>query len=337
MFRDSALLTLRLAMKFLCALVVASFLASNVYACPHDTEEEKLRYELHLSRCRGNSCHDEIVSQGELLVPMDQEDVSSGFVGYTPVELHVASIAYQLRFDVSRELKQNQPKHLMIGFSGRVGSLTGKQVTWAEKSFTGKSWNEFDGASVSGNEYSEEEERTTPTLRMVIVRTSQPACVELDAFLAMPSKDTFAGLLELPDATCWAVIEKSDSRLGRLNRSVSNGNPWAAEYLAKHLKRLDGGSLEDSLVALGEFSDQDMERFLALASEGVLSMREMSDALTMLPLKLTDNLPEQLSYLEQRKTEVNRVTRQTVSVQKSAALKALEQALAEVRALLPNN
>lgn len=157
-------------MKVLCTLALASLFLTAISARPDETEKVNVRYELAFNRCRGESCNQEIVAQGETLVSLYQEDASSGFVGYTPVELHVGSLAYQLRFDVSRELKQRKARHLMLGFSGRVGTLTGKQVTWAENSFTGNTWGDFDKSSIAGNEYSEEDEKITPTLRLINIR-----------------------------------------------------------------------------------------------------------------------------------------------------------------------
>jgi len=90
-------------------------------------------------------------------------------------------------------------------------------------------------------------------------------------------------------------------------------------------------------VALGEFSDHDMERLLILANEGLLSKRELCDALTMLPLSLSDDPRAQLNYLKQRRAKVSHVTRQKLSVQKSEALKAIDEFAAEVKSYLPNN
>jgi multidrug resistance efflux pump len=166
---------------------------------------------------------------------------------------------------------------------------------------------------------------------------STKPCSEIYAFLAAPTRTTLAALPEASDATCWAVIEKSDARLNQLNRWVAGGNPWAAQYLARHLKGLDGGNWEDALVALGEFSDHDMERLLILANEGLLSNRELRHALTMLPLSLSDDQRAQLNLLQQRRAKVNHVTRQTLSVQKAEALKAIDEFAAEVKSHLPNN
>jgi hypothetical protein len=90
-----------------------------------------------------------------------------------------------------------------------------------------------------------------------------PGCQHaVKAFFARPNRSTVAGLSEADEARCWAIIDSSNSNFDRLTRWVEQGNQWAAEYLAKHLKRLDGGNLEDAFVALGNFSVHNMEEFL---------------------------------------------------------------------------
>lgn len=108
---------------------------------------------------------------------------------------------------------------------------------------------------------------------------------------------------------CSTVIRSSNENLDRLNQSVEAGNQWAAQYSAEHIKDLDGGNLEDALIALGQFSNRNMTRFLLFAKGGILSERELSDALTMLPLSLSDNPDAQLKVLNQRRSKVVSVTR----------------------------
>ncbi len=109
---------------------------------------------------------------------------------------------------------------------------------------------------------------------------SESGSMAVKAFLASPDRSTVAGLSGSNEAGCWAVIDSSNSNLGRLTHWVKQGSQSAAAYLAKHLKQLDGGNLEDALVALGDFSDHNMEEFLILARKGLLSGSELSDALT---------------------------------------------------------
>lgn len=133
------------------------------------------------------------------------------------------------------------------------------------------------------------------------------------------------------------MIGTSNPVLGQLNHWAEQGNRWAAQYLAKHARQLDGGNLEDALVALGQFSDHDMERLLIFANKGLLSKRELTDALTMLPSSLSDNPHAQLQLLSTRKSKVTRVTRKDLSQQRAQALTAISDFAAEIRSKNPEN
>jgi len=98
------------------------------------------------------------------------------------------------------------------------------------------------------------------------------------------------------------------------------------------VKALDGGNLEDSLVALGKFSDVDMENFLLFSQKGFISTQELDNALTMLPLSMSDDQAAQLSAMEIRAKNVENVTRMDLSEQKVLALKAIERFIAEIKA-----
>jgi hypothetical protein len=116
-----------------------------------------------------------------------------------------------------------------------------------------------------------------------------------------------------------------------LNNLAATGNRWAAQYSAGHLKHLDGGNLEDALRALGQFSDHDMEDLLTFANKGLLSKHELADALTMLPLTLTDNRRAQLNSLEARRHRVLGVTQTDLQEQRAQALTAISESLSEIR------
>ena len=147
-------------------------------------------------------------------------------------------------------------------------------------------------------------------------------------FLSAPDG---AKLLALDESGCSTVIRSSTDNLNRLNQSVEAGNQWAAQYSAEHIKDLDGGNLEDALIALGQFSNRDMTRFLLFAKDGVLSERELSDALTMLPLSLSDNPDAQLKVLNQRRSKVVSVTRKDLLQQRRQALAAIDGFISEIR------
>jgi hypothetical protein len=162
--------------------------------------------------------------------------------------------------------------------------------------------------------------------------SSTDACQDLvTAFLTHPSEDTLSGLSSAHDTVCWAVFASSDSSLSKLDQWVARGNSSAAKYLSTHLRRLDGGNLEDALVALGQFSEQDMVRLLLFAKSGLLSKQELSDALTMLPLSSSDHPRAQLKLLTKRRNNVARITRKDLTEQKAQALKAIDEFAAEIR------
>lgn len=153
-------------------------------------------------------------------------------------------------------------------------------------------------------------------------------------FLANPTKNNMEALKVKDGNSCWQVIGSSNVNLEELLRSVRKGNFWAASYLAANLKSLDGGNLEDSLVALGKFSDVDMENFLVLAQKGLISTYEFNSALTMLPLSMSDDQIAQLTAMEDRAKRVKKVARRDLSKQKVSALKAINDFISEIKATM---
>jgi hypothetical protein len=156
-------------------------------------------------------------------------------------------------------------------------------------------------------------------------------------FLSHPSKPSLTALSGLGEDACWTAFRSSNTNLDKLNKWVEQGNRWAAQYCIKHLKQLDGGNLEDALIALGKFSDHDMESLLFFAKEGLLSKHALADTLTMLPLSLSDNPRAELSFLSARKGKVMRVARQDLLEQKAQALTAIDDFVAEIKSKNPGN
>lgn len=151
------------------------------------------------------------------------------------------------------------------------------------------------------------------------------------AFSAHPNQNSLQKVSGPADAGCWALMASSNPLLLKLNDWTKKGNQWTAQYLAEHLKNLDGGNLEDALRALGEFSEHDMGRLLFFAHEGILSGQELDDALTMLPLSLSDNPVSQLQLLELRRRKVTSIKRKELSQQKVQALTAIDRFIREVK------
>jgi hypothetical protein len=161
---------------------------------------------------------------------------------------------------------------------------------------------------------------------------SVSGCQEaVEAFLSLPAERTLAAVSAADHAACWSAIASSNAYLNQLNHWAEQGNRWAAQYLAEHLRQLDGGNLEDALIALGQFSDHNMERLLLFANRGLLSKHELADALTMLPLSLSDNPQAQLDLLKARRNKVMHVIRKNLLGQKAQAVSAIDNFSSEIR------
>jgi hypothetical protein len=129
-----------------------------------------LSYQLILTKCRGTSCHSGTAARGEVHLSLEPEDTSFLY-DYKATEEHAGGMAYQFRFEAWHALKgQAYGRALRIGFSGRIGTLSGRQLAWAEKSFQAKEWKALSSMSVSGDSYSEGDERITPSLQVSVLK-----------------------------------------------------------------------------------------------------------------------------------------------------------------------
>jgi hypothetical protein len=155
--------------------------------------------------------------------------------------------------------------------------------------------------------------------------------VKRDTFLSCPSETTLEGMSRGHPDECWNAVGSSNARLQTVNNLVASGNREAALYLASNLKRLDGGNLEDALVALGHFAELTMAPLLEFARNQVLTNAELSDALTMLPLSSSDDPGVQLAEMEKRRAAVGRVTDRRLTEQKVLALAAIDSFIIEIK------
>ncbi len=160
-------------MEIIRCLILIAFAAITAASPSGQRGDVKFDYELLLNKCKGKSCRTETASRGEAVVSLAEEDPTF-YSGYTPIEVHAGNLAYQLRFDISQVARRNKvERKLQIGFSGRVGTLTGKQLTWSEKGFSAKNWSDFKMKSIPVTPYSEGGETLTPTLTILEVRASE--------------------------------------------------------------------------------------------------------------------------------------------------------------------
>ena len=130
---------------------------------------------------------------------------------------------------------------------------------------------------------------------------------------------------------CWRTVSRSNEKFDSLLKLVSGGNTPAAKYLAPHVKALDGGNLEDALIALGEFSDKNMEQFLDLARQGSLNEHELTSAITMLSSTYTDQLEAQLAEMNKRRALLEQVSTPELRKYRDVALPEVDSFIGEIQ------
>jgi hypothetical protein len=98
-----------------------------------------------------------------------------------------------------------------------------------------------------------------------------------------------------------------------------------------NLKKLDGGNLEDALIALGEFGEHNMEGLLDFVSTGRLSETILQNAMIMLTLSLSDNPRAQLNVLQARRRLLANIEQTQLSRQREIAIKAIDKAVEQIQ------
>ena len=161
---------------------------------------------------------------------------------------------------------------------------------------------------------------------------------EAATFIATPNQKTIKLVSGDNDIKCWNII-KLNANLNKVLHTLKKGNEWSAQYIIKHIKYLDGGNLEDSIIALGEFStiySDGMEKLMLSVKDSLLPKNLFKDALTMLPLSLSDDPCKQLSALKFREDRVLRVIKNNLADEKIFALKAIDDFMLEIKTNTPN-
>jgi hypothetical protein len=95
---------------------------------------------------------------------------------------------------------------------------------------------------------------------------------------------------------------------------------------------LDGGELEDALVALGRYGDHRPADLLELANGGALSKLSLADAVSMLPLSLSDDPHAQATAMKARREGFRKVVRPELRAGREVALRSIERAIREIQA-----
>jgi len=158
------------------------------------------------------------------------------------------------------------------------------------------------------------------------------------AGLATPDERALQSISGVKNKKCPDIIH-SNSNLDDLLRSVERGNSCSAQCLVENLNELDGGNLEDSLIALGKFSmsgKNGMEQLMYFVKNGQLSDRLFGHALIMLSLELTDNPCGQLNELRARKNRILKVKQKNLANEKLIAIKAIDRFILEIKADTPS-
>ncbi len=147
---------------------------------------------------------------------------------------------------------------------------------------------------------------------------------------------------------CWKEInhEQTWTKSGRkyvskevlekVLEKVSSANKWAALIIASNLGKLDGGDLEDSLVALGVSINKSPSLLLSFYRDGVINKIEFESCCKSTPLDLPESARAHLSYLEKRKRSISSVKTASLQSAKSMALIYIEEAIQVVRNTWPD-
>lgn len=130
---------------------------------------------------------------------------------------------------------------------------------------------------------------------------------------------------------CWRTIANSPKDFDALLALVAQGDPPSANYLAPRIRELDGGNLEDALVALGQFSEWHTKEFLELAARRSVSVEELMRALTMLPASFTDNRPMQLAKIKERRSKLELVATPGLTKYRRISISAVNEFISEIK------
>lgn len=157
--------------------------------------------------------------------------------------------------------------------------------------------------------------------------TDGPSCpAVVTRFLQAPTDASVGGIRNVSDR-CWSALTIDDYQ--RLDRLVETGNERAALLLAPHVRQLDGGELEDALRALGQFASHHMRDFVESVSAS-LTDYEFTDALTMLPLDLDDDLDAQLEEMRARRASLNSIAAPQSLDRRRAGIAEIDKCISEM-------
>jgi hypothetical protein len=153
----------------------------------------------------------------------------------------------------------------------------------------------------------------------------------LQNFLERPSQQTFLAVSGKNGETVCKEMTSDGPELAKLCDQVSRGNLWAARYLLRYLHKCDGAALEIALIGLGQFGDRDPEQLLDFVRQGMMTPKDLTDAVGTRPLTFVDNDLGTIHFFEARRNKLEQVNRKNLVALKAQALKAVNDSLAEFR------
>jgi hypothetical protein len=120
----------------------------------------------------------------------------------------------------------------------------------------------------------------------------------------------------------------------KLLERAANGDDDAATSVAAKLVELDGGELEDALIALGAYSSHRMSHFARLSLQGTLKESDFERALVMLPESQVDDLSLQLKTLTARRKLLAGLSDQTYRQLKTRGIQSVDSKISEITRIL---
>jgi hypothetical protein len=164
---------------------------------------------------------------------------------------------------------------------------------------------------------------------------SSAECVsEVTRFLSDPNEVTYGKLVDpytrVVSDDCWDYIANGNNALQRLLKKVSAGNLWTAIFIARNIDRLDGGDLEDALIALGVSMDKDPNLLLSLHRDGIIDNQTLSSCVSQRPLSLVDDQKGTLLLLKLRKKKILSVKTPGLEDAKREALIQLDETINDI-------
>lgn len=157
------------------------------------------------------------------------------------------------------------------------------------------------------------------------------------SFLASPTEKSFFTLRNTKGGACGQKLDSLDEIFEHVVKLTAKGNWWAAMYLGENLHYFDGGNLEDALVALGEFADRDMTRFVLMLHDGHIERQGFVNALQTSPESLTDDFDGQLKSFIQRKRLLLQVNQRSLFAERRLGLDVVSGAIDEAKRSQLNN